>query len=178
MPLLRSDFQFGAETSLGNQGHTYGLSSWFPYYGTATYALGNYDAHSFYTPAFGVGIDIEPEEARRYYDECREIAPYMLGDYYPLTPYNLDPDGWIAWQFDHPDLKGGFVQAFRRENSSEVSQTYSLKGLDPQAKYTVINFDAGGQVTLTGQELMEQGLTVEIKQPRDAALIQYQQEKT
>ena len=28
----------------------------------------------------------------------------MLGDYYPLTPYSIQPADWIAWQFDRPDL--------------------------------------------------------------------------
>ncbi|MBC8449330.1 MAG: alpha-galactosidase [Chloroflexi bacterium] len=39
VPLLRSDYQFGALTTLGNQGHTYGISSWIPYYGSAVYTI-------------------------------------------------------------------------------------------------------------------------------------------
>jgi len=174
VPLLRSDYQFGASTSLGNQGHTYGISSWFPYNGTATYALGNYDARSFYVPAFGVGIDVKPEDARRYYDECRQIAPLMLGDYYPLTPYNLNPTLWIAWQFDHPESGAGFILAFRREESAEATQTYPLRGLDPAAKYTVINNNTSETISADGQSLLIAGLPVKIEQPRDAVLIRYE----
>ena len=51
--------------------------------------------------------------------EWRKAADYMLGDYYPLTPYSLAEDGWMAWQFDRPDLGEGMVQAFRRAQSHE-----------------------------------------------------------
>jgi alpha-galactosidase len=173
VPLLRSDFQFGKTTTLGNQGHTYGISSWIPYYGTATYALGNYDARSFYVPAFGVGIDIKPEDAKRYYDECRQVAPYMLGDYYPLTPYNLDAEQWIAWQFDQPETGAGMVQAFRREKCAEAAQTFRLRGLEPTAQYTVTNFDLDAPTTISGQDLLTKGLPLEVKELPGAALVVY-----
>ncbi|MCX6030509.1 MAG: alpha-galactosidase [Chloroflexi bacterium] len=173
VPLLRSDYQFGRGTTLGNQGHTYGLSSWIPYYGTATYAIEPYHARSFYVPAFGVGIDVKPAEAKKAYDECRKVAPYMLGDYYPLTPYNLDLEQWIAWQFDQPEAGAGMVQAFRREKSAEAVQTFRLRGLDPAASYDVTNFDANSPAKITGQELLERGLTMEVKDLPGSALIIY-----
>ncbi len=59
-------------------------------------------------------MDVQKESVR---GEWRKIRTYMLGDYYPLTPYSLQRDQWIAWQFDRPDLGGGEVQAFRRPES-------------------------------------------------------------
>ena len=37
VPLLRSDYQFGHEATMPNQGHTYGISSWIPYYGSGLF---------------------------------------------------------------------------------------------------------------------------------------------
>jgi len=82
---------------------------------------------------------------------------------YPLTPYNLDPAQWIAWQFDQPEAGTGMVQAFRREKNVEAVQTFRLRGLDPAATYDVTNFDANSPEKITGQELLERGLTIEVK---------------
>ena len=38
VPLLRSDYQWGGvETAAGNQGHTYGLAAWIPFFGQGVY---------------------------------------------------------------------------------------------------------------------------------------------
>ncbi|MBC8449329.1 MAG: GH36 C-terminal domain-containing protein [Chloroflexi bacterium] len=97
----------------------------------------------------------------------------MLGDYYPLTPYNLDSAEWIAWQFDQPEAGEGMVQAFRREKNTEATQTFRLRGLDPAAQYTVTDFDLDAPTTLSGQELLEKGLTLEIKELPGSALVVY-----
>ena len=97
----------------------------------------------------------------------------MLGDYYPLTPYNLEPAQWIAWQFDQPEAGAGMVQAFRREKNTEPVRTFRLRGLNPAASYEVTDFDANTPVTISGQELLDKGLTVEIKDLPGAALVVY-----
>ena len=58
VPLLRSDFQgpqnpSSAEMMVGNQGHTYGLSFWVPYYGTGVFYDNVYAVRSHLTPALG-----------------------------------------------------------------------------------------------------------------------------
>jgi alpha-galactosidase len=182
VPLLRSDFQFVDMPGVveGNQGHTYGLSAWLPFQGTASCGSDPYEARSFYLPSFGFRRFLwwqKPEKLdrmRQAYEECRKIAPMMLdGDYYPLTPYSLAPDQWIAWQFNRPDQGDGMVQAFRRAESPYVSAALRLRGLDPAATYEVTNFDVEGSTTLSGAELMEKGLTVEIKDKPGAAVIVY-----
>ena len=123
---------------------------------------------------------LKPENAEaqeKAYAECSKIAPYMLGDYFPLTPYNLQLDQWIAWQFDRPEVGSGVVQAFRRNASQEASKTFRLDGLDPAAQYEITNFDVEGSTKASGNELMEKGLTVEIKEKPGAAVIVYQRAK-
>ena len=34
--------------------------------------------------------------------EFHKVEPYLLCDYYPLTPYSLEKTAWMAWQFDEP----------------------------------------------------------------------------
>ena len=99
------------------------------------------------------------ETQKKIYGEWRRIADLMLGDYYPLTSYNLQRDQWIAWQFDRPERDEGVVQVFRRPESPYESARFKLRGLDAAATYEVENLD-GGKETRTGQELMERGLAV------------------
>ena len=98
------------------------------------------------------------------------------GDYYPLTPYSLAHDQWIAWQFNRPETGDGVVQALRRPDSDEATQTYRLRGLDPAAVYEVMNFDADGSTKALGADLMEKGLPVEIKAQPGAAVIVYRRQ--
>jgi len=182
VPLLRSDFQFPSMPCVveGNQGHTYGLSSWLPFQGSGSYNYGAYSYRSFYLPSFGMG-GLTPENTaaqQKAYGECRKIAPIMLeGDYYPLTPYSLKLDQWIAWQFNRPESGDGVVQAFRRDRCEAGTQTCRLRGLDPAARYEVTNFDAKDVVRFSGKDLMEKGLTVEMPDRPGAAVIVYKRVK-
>jgi alpha-galactosidase len=162
VPLLRSDF-VNPEKLVGvvegNQGHTYGLSSWLPFQGSGSRLADSYSYRSFFLPSYGMHVtDLEVQKKARA--EWRRIANAMLlGDYYPLTSYSLQRDHWIAWQFDQPEKGEGVVQAFRRPESPYESARFKLRGLDAAATYAVENFD-GGTEKLTGQELMERGLAV------------------
>ena len=79
-----------------------------------------YNVRSHMGPAFGFCADVRREgvdwaKFRRLADQWRRIAPCYLGDFFPLTPYSLAEDVWLAWQFDRPDLGEGMVQVFRRQ---------------------------------------------------------------
>ena len=97
----------------------------------------------------------------------------MLGDYYPLTPYSIQLTDWIAWQFDRPDLGGGVIQAFRRDKNESPMQVLRLIGLVPSANYEITDHDGGAPRTMSGKELMEKGLPVEIKTQPGSAVIFY-----
>lgn len=176
VPLLRSDFQFPDMKGVveGNQGHTYGLSSWLPFQGTGCFLYEPYAFRSFYLTSFGMG-GLTPENAaaqKQAYHECSRIAPLMLGDYYPLTAYSLKADAWIAWQFDRPDLRMGMVQAFRRAQSPEASKQFKLHGLHPGSRYEIEDLDGDRRVVF-GSELMEQGLPVTLSEEPAAAVVIY-----
>ena len=181
VPLLRSDYQFPTAKDVveSNQGQTYGLSFWLPFQGTGCYSYDPYILRSFYLPSFGMG-GLSPENKlaqKRAYAECAKIAPCMLADYYPLTPYSLQPDQWIAWQFNRPEQRNGVVQAFRRDKSGESTKTLRLSGLDPAAPYELTDFDLKSTTRVFGKDLMEKGLVVEIKSKPGAAVIAYKRLK-
>ena len=170
VPLLRSDFNPG--TWEGQQGQTYGISFWIPYFGSGSPSPERYAARSFYMPSFGFGGTSDLAKLKPLYEECRKVAPIMLGDYYPLTPYSLQLDQWIAWQFDRPEQGDGFVQVFRRTNSPVASMRFQLKGLEPAGIYSVQDFDHGSLGQRKGSELMSNGVNLDLI-PQESAIIYY-----
>lgn len=188
VPLLRSDWSVTvfAEKPLqreGNQAQTHGLSSWLPWQGAGVpFFLDSYSVRSYYLTGFGMVLngnwsksESKRADVKRGYNECRQIAPLMLGDYYPLTPYSLDTTSWIAWQFYRPDLGEGVIQAFRRPDAQSETLTVKLRGLEPNARYEIKNFD-GGTRTRTGRELATE-FVITLKTKPAAAAFTYRQMK-
>jgi alpha-galactosidase len=184
VPLLRSDYQsFTGDLAYapGNQGQTYGLSSWFPFYGTGVYYTPERmveNARSHMCPSFGICVDVRKNDIdwdlyRRLVGQWRQVAGYMLGDYYPLTSYSLAEDRWMAWQFNEPESGGGFVQAFRHTESVYESARVKLRGLEPEAVYTVKNLDTETAAEISGRELMDKGFLIVIKTQPGSALFVY-----
>ncbi|MHB0961021.1 MAG: NPCBM/NEW2 domain-containing protein [Pirellulaceae bacterium] len=185
VPLLRSDYQSFAgdpQYALGNQCHTYGLSSWIPFYGQGTYYNHEqlvYSVRSHYCPAFGFCVDVRQNgtdwtQFRRLVDDWRALAPSFLGDFYPLTPYTLAEDAWIAWQFHRPEADTGIVQVFRRPKSFYSAAQLKLRGLDPAASYRLTNIDVPGTTVMSGRELAEVGLPITIERQPAAVVIKYE----
>ncbi len=184
VPLLRSDYQsFAGDPSfaLGNQCHTYGLSFWFPFYGQGAYYNDNqlfYAARSHFSPSFGFCVDVRKPgidwvKYRRVLDDWRLVSDSMLGDFYPLTPFSLTNDQWIAWQFDRPDLDKGVLQLFRRPQNEQPSMTLKLRGLHPEARYLLTYVDCEGPAELVGATALAKGLTLAIKDKPAAAIVAY-----
>lgn len=179
VPLHRSDYCY---EPAGQQCHTYGLAFWVPFYGAPVASDNPYEIRSTMCPVFTTGWDVrrndlDYELLRQLSGQWRTIAPYYLGDYYPLTSYSRENTVWIAWQFDRPDLGEGVVQAFRRTGSFYESACFKLRGLLPDARYTLTNFDVSEATEMTGRELMEKGLFVLIENQPGAVVISYKQVK-
>jgi len=176
VPLLRSDYIM---EPVGNQGHTYGLSLWLPFQGTGTgsreitpYLLRS-TLVTHFTACFDVRRqDLDYDLIRRVLGQWRQYAAYFFGDYYPLTAYSLDQTAWLAWQFDVPEQGEGVVQAFRRADSVYEVARLKLRGLSPDARYTLTNLDSGESQTCLGRDLLETGLAVPITdQPGSAVMV-------
>ena len=179
VPLLRSDYIF---EPIGQQGHTYGLAQWLPYFGTGEIAIDPYIFRSCMCagniPCWDMRKkDLKYDLLRKLTGEWRSVAANYLGDYYPLTPYSLEKSVWMAFQFDRPEQGEGLVQAFRREECADSSKTLRLEGLDAAATYEVTDLDVGTPTRISGDDLMAKGLTVEIKTKPAAAVITYRKMK-
>ena len=175
IPLWRSDLCW---EPIVEQCMTYGLSLWTPLHGVGSISLDPYDFRS------GMGINFsaafnyynEPSiwlPATKLLNEYRSIRHLFAGDFYPLTPYSVSLDVWMAWQFNCPEIGEGMVQAFRRKGSDTQSYQYGLFGLEPDAEYELTNFDVPKTIKITGRELMENGLVVRIPGQPGAVVIKY-----
>jgi len=181
LPLLRSDYRF---EPIGTQNHAYGIALWMPYHGTGGPEI--LDAYNFRThmsPCHGYAFDyaddtLDYELLRKMGRELREVQPFYFGDYYPLTPYNLENNIWLAWQYHRPEQDDGIVQVFRRADSSEQSKTLRLLGLDAAAEYHFTDADTNAQSIHTGRELMETGLTLRLETQPSSALLKYKKEES
>jgi alpha-galactosidase len=187
VPLLRSDYQF---EPVGNQSQTYGLSFWLPYYGTGVgpqatndgaWGSPEYVVLSSLAPCYASSVtlstvtDADWAELRSMNEIFLKIKDDLLySDFYPLTPFSLDNDVWLAFQFDRPGAGSGAVQVFRRADATSTSVTLKLAGLNPGRRYTVQKLNgAGGTQTATGQSLRQQGLTVSLPEAGSVAVFRY-----
>ena len=80
----------------------------------------------------------------------------------------------MAWQFNRPENGDGMIQAFRRTDSSFECSRFKIRGLESAATYRVLDLDSASQEIFTGQELMDKGLPVSIKNKPGAVLLKYQ----
>jgi len=176
VPLLRSDYIL---EPVGQQAHTYGISFWIPFQGTGVNSENRYVFLSQMAPHITACYDMRRTDLgydaiRRHLAQWNQTSGHFLGDYYPLTPYDLADSSWMAWQFDGPERASGMVQAFRRQTSVYETARLPLRGLDPRAEYTIHDLDSDDvRKTATGSELMEHGLPVTISSRPGVALVEY-----
>ncbi|MGA2618840.1 MAG: alpha-galactosidase [Thermoguttaceae bacterium] len=183
VPLHPTDYNY-ADLAVKQAYHS-SLCQWIPYFGSNTVPVGTVDPYAIrsgYGMSTVLGYDLRNKDLnydllRKLAEEWRRIVPCFYGDYYPLTPYSVAEDKWIAWQFNRPEQGDGVVQAFRRAKTEEPVSLLRLSGLDPDAAYDVLDLDAKAPKRVTGKELMSQGLPVEIKAKPGAAVIAYEKAK-
>ena len=180
VPLWRTDYIL---EPIGTQGCTYGISSWIPFHGTGVKEPDAYLFRSMMTPYPNClwdarRTDLNYDELRRLTTQWKQVSPNYAGNYYPLTPYSLDRDAWIGWQFDRPEAGEGIVQVFRREQSIYRSADLVLRGLDRTAVYTITDLDDPDHpYDMSGGALTGQGLPVEIASRPGALLIAYKRKQ-
>jgi hypothetical protein len=131
------------------------------------------------TPAIGLGPDpkLHSEEQQhqlRLLDQWRKVADFYYGDFVPLTEYSVDDTAWVAWQLGRPDGTAGVIQAFRREKSAYDSAHFKLRGLDANAEYNVVNLDTPVLLRMSGKELLEKGVPVQIDKAPGAVIYRYE----
>ena len=181
VPLIRSDYLFEPTSQ---QCHHREFAQWIPYHGAGYPAwddktdVNTYHFRSNMSASLTLCYDMRRKDlnyelARRLFAQLRQVGPNYLGDFYPLTPYSLAGEAWMAWQYDRPEAGQGMVQAFRRPQNAEPSRVFRLQGLYPAARYEMTDLDGGTPARMSGKDLMEKGLAVAIKDSPGAAVIVY-----
>jgi alpha-galactosidase len=181
IPLWRSDLQCSADYSaLGSQSQTFGIASWLPLNCAGSRAwLDTYDFRSALSSgciACWASLDHPENEwgwAKKMLEEASLLRPLFQGNFYPLTPYGLGKDVWLAYQLDRPDLEEGAVMAYRREQCPHPIAVLKLRALAPDAHYEIRNFDSDKIKQMTGRALMEKGLKFELKRTPDSSIVCY-----
>ncbi len=175
VPYTKSDY---AEDPVGVQGQTYGLSLWIPYFAAVGIVTDDvYLSRSRIAQVLGVGIDDhgggDLSQIPARLGEWRRASRCYWGDFWPLTPYSLAPDAWLAWQFHLAAEGQGVVQVYRRAECPGDALTVTLRGLDPKATYRVMDLDTREPRDVSGAELMGPGLTVAVPTRPGAAIVVY-----
>ena len=103
-----------------------------------------------------------------------ENRKYWSGDYYPLTPWTMAPDRWLAWQMHRPDLDEGIVLAFRHQDCPYSALEVNLNGLKPEETYVVRFIDEDHHAVtkkMSGKELTS--LELHIPKRHESLLIRH-----
>jgi len=173
--LWRSDYR--AYESVGYQSQTYGLSFWIP-----TTSIGSLIPNKYaFRSAMTNGIvcvwnpydpNFDKTSAKNIITEFKRIRHMFYGDYYPLTPYTVRKDAWLAYQFNCPDTCDGMALAFRRDDCKNDKLRIFFHGINPNNIYDVKYEDTGIVKQMTGNEMMS-GFEITTSTAPESVLLTY-----
>lgn len=176
-PLWRTDYPVNGQesnTEAIRSQNAY-LNYWVPISATGSSTEGMDDSYEFRSVmANGMTIGWSWSNSNwintmlEQYQRCRAL---MDGDYYMLANPEDYKTANSSIMYYKPETGEGYLLAFRPRQSDESTMTLALKGLDPDAEYTVENADTGEVVTGSGKILMENGLVLTMERARSSMLI-------
>jgi len=193
MDMSRADHEFLPHTdTIASQAAQYGLSHWTPLSGTGVpyhpgqdYVYLSGLSSSFATAIFpSIGYDpvcVEPPDdypwnwLKHMLDIHRRARPFFRGDFYPLLKHIHSNQHWGAMQYHRPDLDEGMLLAFRRPESPFVAADIRLQALDLVATYELTDAATDRKQRVSGNELMVNGLRVDMLTAPTSRLVFYQQ---
>ena len=173
------------------QNITLNSTPYIPFTGGETFKIPPFDTYGFlsclgsstvFTPTDfqGMFLTREPSEEEiawfnRMLKAVDKVRDYYFGDFYALTHEAFDgPDIYAGYQLNLPDKGEGFFMLFRREQCPEDTFFLRLRGIDPEAYYTVDDFD-GGTSVVKGAQLATQ--TLRFAEPRSYKFVFYKKVK-
>ncbi len=177
IPIWRSDYNCDPHEDLieATQAQTYGLSFWLPISGTINYVDSEYAARSAIIPCvintFG-GVKSE------YYEDYSALRDLQLEMYCPISTSGITKDSILAMQYGKNDGSNGMALVYKRASVTDTSYTVVFNALNPDATYSVYNYDTPDQISqISGKDLMESGIEVEIIEAPKAEIIMYSEVK-
>lgn len=162
VPILRSDSD---RTSIALRlSMTSSFNKWIPFCGANTkekaeqLALDGvsdvYTWRASYLPVLNVDSRFVYDETQNFdilrfgLREWDRVKPYLLKDFYVLTPWHSEKEneGFTAYAFIDSETQKGILLAFRQEKTEEDTLTVKLPFAD---RFTLINEDTGDTITKT-----------------------------
>ena len=164
VPLLRSDSD-RATASL-RLSMTHSLLRWIPFHGTSGKELkeikeGHMDAYAYrasYLPIFNFKslFAQEPDgdfsALKAALAEWKSISPYLLCDFYTLTPWHKEKDttAFTAFAYYNDEDETGIVLAFRQERCPKDTLTFSFPFAKQGETYELTDEDSGEKIEVSG----------------------------
>lgn len=173
IPFWRSDYNCAVHYNLfeATQSQTYGLSFWLPVSGTALNMQSEYSSKSAVMPLMLMDFFANTHPDFSFYKEQREL---MTGRYYPIDFGSFDKNKMHAMQYTTDDGLAGTALIYKRPEVTKTEYTVKLNGLVPSKTYSIYDIDTPETVyTLTGEELMNEGLTISLPDGEKAIFLMY-----
>jgi alpha-galactosidase len=180
VPILRSDND--RTTASLRLSMTSSFNQWIPFCGANTKEkkeqlslTGTSDVYVWrasYLPALNVDSQFtqDPDQdfgvLRFGLREWAEVKPYLLKEFYVLTPWHSEQerDGFTAYCFFDPETEKGVLFAFRGEDCAEDQVSLSLPFAEGN-EYALTDKDGGEAVTV------KEDFTLHFENPREAKLL-------
>jgi alpha-galactosidase len=102
------------------------------------------------------------------YKEFRHLLFQQVS--FPYKPYGTDPQGWQAIQFTSMAGSEAVLLCFRAASTQTTSEL-PLSRLTPSKSYRVRFIDAGKESTMSGKELMENGIFLSLPEAGASEII-------
>ncbi|MBR5110237.1 MAG: alpha-galactosidase [Clostridia bacterium] len=101
-------------------------------------------------------------------DEWKRVSPYLLEDFYVLTPWHTaeETTGFTAYVFFDPDASAGVLLAFRQEKCQEETVFLPLPFAGDSEGFSLRDEDTGETLNAG-----RQGITLRFSRPRQARLL-------
>ncbi len=173
IPFWRSDYNCSFHYNLfeATQSQTYGLSFWLPISGSALYMQNEYSSRSAAMPLMLMDFFSNTHPEFAFHKEQREL---MAGRYYPLDFGSFDKDKMHAMQYSTDDGLAGTALIYKRAEVTDKDYNVKLNGLVASQTYTVYDIDSPEKIyTMTGEELMNNGLTIPLPDGEKAIFLMY-----
>jgi len=185
VPLLRSDAD--RTTTALRLSMTWGFNKWIPFCGANTKekvgeldATGRSDVYTWrasYLPALNVDSQfvMDPDQdfgiLRFGLKEWKKVNPYLLKDFYVLTPWHepKDRSGFTAYSFHDSETERGLILMFRMEDCEEDTLTVSVPYAEADGTYRLTDEDTGETMVVSGGDL--DGISFRLGEKRSARLV-------
>ena len=181
IPLLRSDSD-RTSTAL-RLSMTSSFNKWIPFCGANTkekraeLALTGisdpYVWRASYLPSLNVDSQFVYDEKQSFdmlrfgLREWKKVAPYLLKEFYHLTPWHKERDttDFTAFCYFDPKREEGIILAFRQENCARSILDITLPFADGKDSYTITDEDSREETATAGN------VTLTFDAPRTAKLL-------